>query len=155
MEPRAATPTRRLATLRALNSAGVPTTVMTAPLIPGLNDHEIDALLQAARDVGTTRAGYVLLRMPYEIKDLFRDWLAENYPDRAKKVINLVRSTRGGKDYDSNFFTRGKGQGPYADLIGQRFRAGCRRLEMNKAPHALDTSKFRPPPAPGDQFSLF
>ena len=155
MEPRAATPPRRLATLEALNSAGVPTTVMTAPLIPGLNDHEIDALLQAAHDAGTRRAGYVLLRMPHEIKDLFRDWLAENYPDRARKVINLIRSTRGGKDYDSTFFTRGKGQGPYADLIGQRFRAACRRLEMNKAPHALDVSKFRPPPAPGDQFSLF
>jgi DNA repair photolyase len=128
---------------------------MTAPLIPGLNDHEIDALLQAAHDVGTRRAGYVLLRMPFEIKDLFRDWLAENFPDRAKKVINLIRGTRGGKDYDSEFFTRGKGKGPYAELIGQRFRAACRRLDMNRAPHPADFSKFSPPPAPGDQLRLF
>ncbi|MGE0666655.1 MAG: PA0069 family radical SAM protein [Sphingomonadales bacterium] len=155
MEPRAATPPRRLATLEALNKAGVPTTVMTAPLIPGLNDHEIDALLQAARDVGTRRAGYVLLRMPFEIKDLFRDWLAENYPDRASKVINLIRGARGGKDYDSEFFTRGKGKGPYAELLGQRFRAACRRLEMNLAPHPVDYSKFAPPPARGDQLKLF
>lgn len=155
MEPRAAAPPRRLATLEALNKAGVPTTIMTAPLIPGLNDHEIDALLQAAHDVGTRRAGYVLLRMPFEIKDLFRDWLAENFPDRAKKVINLIRGTRGGKDYDSEFFTRGKGKGPYAELIGQRFRAACRRLDMNRAPHPADFSKFSPPPAPGDQLRLF
>ncbi|MEN3951157.1 PA0069 family radical SAM protein [Iodidimonas sp. SYSU 1G8] len=155
MEPRAATPSRRLATLEALNKASVPTTVMTAPLIPGLNDHEIDALLQAARDAGTGRAGYVLLRMPYEIKDLFRDWLEEHYPDRARKVINLVRSTRGGKDYDASFFTRGKGEGPYAELIAQRFQAACRRLGMDRPRHALDLSAFQPPLADGDQFSLF
>ncbi len=155
MEPRAASPPRRLAVLEALNQAGVPTTVMTAPLVPGLNDHEIDALLQAAHDAGTRRAGYVLLRMPFEIKDLFRNWLAEHYPDRAKKVVNLIRSTRGGKDYDSEFFTRGKGKGPYATLIGQRFRAACRRLDMNREPHPVDFSRFSPPPAAGDQLKLF
>jgi DNA repair photolyase len=155
MEPRAATPQRRLATLAALNAAGVPTTVMTAPLIPGLNDHEVDALLQAARDAGTRRAGYVLLRMPFEIKDLFRQWLAEHYPDRAKKVVNLIRSTRGGKDYDAEFFVRGKGRGAYAELIGQRFHAACRRLGMNREIHVLDPSRFAPPPARGDQLSLF
>ncbi|MBI1179974.1 MAG: PA0069 family radical SAM protein [Alphaproteobacteria bacterium] len=155
MEPRAATPSRRLATLEALNGAGVPTTVMTAPLIPGLNDQKLDALLQAARNAGTLRAGYVLLRMPYEIKDLFREWLAEHYPDRAKKVINLIRSTRGGKDYDSSFFTRGKGEGPYAELVAQRFAAACRRLGMNLSRHGYDTDAFAPPPAPGDQLDLF
>jgi DNA repair photolyase len=155
MEPRAATPARRLAALKALNAVGIPTTVMTAPLIPGLNDHELDALLQAAHDVGTRRAGYVLLRMPHEIKDLFREWLAENFPDRAKKVINLVRSTRGGKDYDATFFTRGKGQGPYAELVAQRFGAACRRLGMNRDDRDYDTSLFAPPAAPGDQMDLF
>jgi DNA repair photolyase len=155
MEPRAATPPRRLATLEALNKAGIPTSVMTAPMIPGLNDHEVDALLQAAHDVGTRRAGYVLLRMPFEIKDLFRDWLAENFPDRASKVINLIRGARGGKDYDSEFFTRGKGKGPYAELLGQRFRAACRRLDMNRTPHPIDLSRFAPPPAKGDQLTLF
>ena len=114
MEPRAATPMRRLETLRRLSAAGVPTTVMVAPVIPALNDSEIERILEAAHSAGVREAGYVLLRLPLEVRDLFREWLRENYPDREKHVFKLVRDMRGGKDYDSKWFERQRGRGPYA-----------------------------------------
>lgn len=155
MEPRAATPGRRLATIRELAGIGVPVGVMTAPIIPGLNDHEIEALLGAARAAGASLAGYVLLRLPLEIKDLFREWLEEAVPERAARVMALLREMRGGKDYDAAFGQRMRGSGPYATLLGQRFRLTCRRLGLDAPRTPLDTSQFRRPPAPGDQLGLF
>jgi DNA repair photolyase len=155
MEPRAATPERRLETLRALSKAGIPTTVMTAPIIPALNDDEMESILAAAADAGVLQAGYTLLRLPLEIKDLFREWLEAQVPNRAKHVMSLIRSMRGGKDYDSNWGTRMSGTGPYASLIAQRFAIATRRLGLNRTRVPLDTSKFRRPAQTGDQLALF
>src|SRR4051812_13474222 len=155
MEPRAATPERRLETLRALSAAGIPTTVMTAPIIPALNDEEMESILAAAAEAGATQAGYTLLRLPLEIKDLFREWLDAQVPDRAKHVMSLIRSMRGGKDYDSNWGTRMSGTGPYASLISQRFAIATRRLGLNQNRVPLDSSKFQRPKQTGDQLSLF
>ena len=154
MEPRAATPERRLETLRALSEAGIPTVVMTAPIIPALNDEEMESILAAAAEAGVTQAGYTLLRLPLEIKDLFREWLEAQVPDRAKHVMSLVRSMRGGKDYDSNWGTRMTGSGPYAQLIAQRFAIATRRLGLNQKRVELDASKFQRPAQTGDQLSL-
>ena len=154
MEPRAATPERRLDALRALSAAGIPTGVMTAPIIPALNDEEMEAILAAAAEAGVVQAGYTLLRLPLEIKDLFREWLEAQVPDRAKHVMSLLRSMRGGKDYDSNWGTRMSGTGPYASLIAQRFAIATRRLGLNGRRAPLDVSKFRRPPRTGDQLAL-
>ncbi|HEY4266499.1 MAG TPA: PA0069 family radical SAM protein [Micropepsaceae bacterium] len=154
MEPRAATPERRLETLRALSKAGIPTTVMTAPIIPALNDEEMESILAAAAEAGVSQAGYTLLRLPLEIKDLFREWLEAQVPDRAKHVMSLIRSMRGGKDYDSNWGTRMRGTGPYASLISQRFAIATRRRGLNQIRVPLDTAKFRRPPQTGDQLAL-
>ena len=151
MEPRAATPTRRLQTIRALSDAGIPVTVMTAPVIPGLTDHEIEHLLVAAAEHGATGAGYVLLRLPYEIKDLFHEWLVTHVPDRAAKVINTIREMRGGKDYDARWFERGRGRGPVAQIISQRFARETRRLGLDAPRPALRTDLFQPPIAPNGQ----
>jgi DNA repair photolyase len=155
MEPRAATPERRLETLRALSAAGIPTVVMTAPIIPALNDEEMESILAAAAEAGAKQAGYTLLRLPLEIKDLFREWLETQVPDRAKHVMSLVRSMRGGKDYDSNWGTRMKGTGPYAQLIAQRFAIATKRLGLNQTRVELDSSKFQRPAQTGDQLALF
>jgi DNA repair photolyase len=154
MEPRAATPARRLETVKALSQAGIPVTVMTAPVIPGLNDHEIEALLEAAAEHGAASAGYVLLRLPYEIKDLFHEWLVQHVPDRAARVINLVRETRGGRDYDAKWFERGRGSGPVADLISQRFRKASARFGLNAPRPDLRTDLFRPLVTPEGQLLL-
>lgn len=154
MEPRAATPERRFATLRALSDAGIPTTVMAAPMIPGLNDHEMEEILSRARDAGATGAGYIVLRLPLEIKDLFQDWLAVHAPDRAARVMKLVREMRGGLDYDPEWGRRMKGTGPYAQLIAKRFRVTCDRLGLNQQSRELDCSQFRIPPKKGDQLSF-
>ena len=155
MEPRAASPQARLRTLAALSAAGVPTSVMAAPMIPALNDQELEAILEAAAAAGARWAGYVLVRLPYEIKDLFREWLAEHYPDRAAHVMSLIRDMRGGRDYDPRFGTRMRGTGPYAQLLGNRFRLACRRLNLNSQPRApLDTTLFRPPGRAGAQLQL-
>jgi DNA repair photolyase len=146
MEPRAASPQARLRTLATLSAAGIPTTVMVAPVIPALTDHELEAILEAAAAAGARAAGYVLLRLPYEIKDLFREWLAEHYPDRAAHVMSLIRDMRGGRDNDPRFGTRMRGTGPYAQLLGNRFRLACRRLRLNSEPRTpLSTALFRPP----------
>ena len=155
MEPRAASPQARLRTLAALSAAGVPTSVMAAPMIPALNDHELEAILEAAAGAGARWAGYVLLRLPYEIKDLFREWLAEHYPDRAAHVMSLIRDMRGGRDYDSSFGTRMRGTGPYAQLLSNRFRLACRRLRLNSEPRKpLNSALFRAPGPAEAQLSL-
>ncbi len=155
MEPRAATPMRRLETLRRLAQVGVPTTVMVAPVIPALNDMEIERILDAAHTAGVKEAGYVLLRLPLEVRDLFREWLKENFPHREEHVFKLVRDMRGGKDYDSKWFERQKGKGPYAYLIGRRFELACEKLGLNVARTKLTTEHFRAPKANEAQLSLF
>ncbi len=155
MEPRAATPMRRLETLRRLSQAGVPTTVMVAPVIPALNDMEIERILDAAQAAGVKEAGYVLLRLPLEVRDLFNEWLKANYPDRANHVFKLIRDTRGGKDYDSEWGKRMKGTGPYAWMIGRRFEMACEKLGLNTAKRKLTTEHFRHPKPDDAQMSLF
>ncbi len=155
MEPRAATPERRLAAIRALTEAGVPTVVMFAPVIPGLNDHELESVLRSAAEAGAAGAGYVALRLPLEIKDLFREWLADKLPDRAQRVMSLVRQMRGGRDYDAKWGQRMKGEGPIAELIAQRFKIARRRFGLDTPPPPLDTSQFHVPPRVGDQLDLF
>jgi DNA repair photolyase len=154
MEPRAATPQRRLETVKALSDAGIPVSVMTAPIIPGLTDHEIEALLEASALYGATGAGYVVLRLPFEIKDLFHEWLVQHVPDRAPRVINLIREMRGGKDYDPRWFERGRGRGPMADLIAQRFQKAAARFGLSGQRPQLRTDLFRPRETPDGQFLL-
>jgi DNA repair photolyase len=155
MEPRAATPGRRLDAIDLLSRAGIPAAVMVAPVIPALNDHEIEAILGRAAEAGATSAGYIALRMPLEIKGLFREWLQEHYPDRAAHVINLMRDMRGGKDYDAEWGKRMVGAGAYAKQIGQRFRLTARKLGLEKPKQDLDTTQFKLPPRPGDQMALW
>ncbi|WP_020181268.1 PA0069 family radical SAM protein [Methylopila sp. M107] len=162
MEPRAPTPARRLETVRTLVAAGVPVTVLTAPIIPSLNDHEIDRLLEAAHASGATEAGYVLLRLPHEIKDLVREWLLERHPGKMRRILSLVQDTRGGKLYDSGWGKRQTGEGPVAWTIGRRFELAARRLKLDRRHLRLRTDLFVPPPrtarggqASDDQLSLF
>lgn len=155
MEPRAATPPRRLEAMRALSQAGVPTAVMVAPIIPAINDSEIERILDAAANAGATEAGYVMLRLPLEIKDLFREWLGEHFPDKAKHVISLVRDLNGGKDYDATFGKRQTGSGPYAWSVGRRFELASRRIGLNRRRSRLTTSLFKPPSRKGSQLDLF
>jgi DNA repair photolyase len=155
MEPRAATPMRRLETLRRLSQAGVPTTVLVAPIIPALNDSEIERILDAAQAAGVKEAGYVLLRLPLEVRDLFREWLMANYPDRFRHVSKLIRDMRGGKDYDSTWGKRMKGTGPYAWMLGRRFEIACEKLGLNVAKRKLTTEYFRHPKPDDAQMSLF
>src|SRR5690242_20272330 len=155
MEPRAGTPTRRLQAIKALSDAGIPTGVMFAPVIPALNDGEMEQVLSAAADCGARTAGYVLLRLPLEIKDLFREWLEANEPGRAKHVMSLIRQMRGGKDYDAQWSTRMKGTGPYAEMLAKRFQMAVKRTGLNKDSKPLSLTKFRKPPRTGDQLSLF
>jgi DNA repair photolyase len=154
MEPRAATPPRRLEALRQLTVAGVPTSVMVAPVIPALNDAEIERILDAAAAVGVREAGYVLLRLPLEVRDLFREWLMANFPDRYRHVFKLIRETRGGKDYDSSWNTRMTGAGPVAWMIGRRFELACEKLGFNKTRTRLTTEHFNPPRPAAEQLSL-
>ncbi len=155
MEPRAAAPHRRIEAIRMLAEAGVPVTVMVAPIVPAINDSEIEAILEEAAKAGATSAGYVVLRMPHEIKDLFREWLATHFPDRATRVISIVRQMRGGRDYDPEWSKRQKGEGPYAKLIAARFAAACRRFGLDKPRLPLDTTQFRRPLEAGGQADLF
>lgn len=154
MEPRAPTPMRRLEAIRELARAGVPVTVLAAPLIPALNDHEIEAILGAAAEAGAGAAGYVLLRLPLEIKDLFADWLAAHYPDRATRIMKLVRDTRDGGFYQSEWGLRQTGSGVYADQIARRFEMACRKYGIDHGHPPLDETRFCRPPQPGDQLSL-
>jgi DNA repair photolyase len=157
LEPRAATPERRLETIRALSAAGIPTSVMAAPIIPALTDHELERILEAARDHGATGAGYVLLRLPHEIKDLFREWLETHAPLKASHILTLVRDVRGGALNSSQWGERMQGKGTYAALLQQRFSLALRRLGLNTARSkwALDTSSFSVAARPSPQFELF
>src|ERR1044071_3614170 len=145
----------RLPALRQLASAGIPTSVMVAPVIPAINDPEIERILDAASIAGVRGAGYVLLRLPLEVRDLFVEWLNANFPDRTNHVMKLIRDMRGGKDYDSTYGTRMTGAGPYAWMIGRRFENACARLGLNKHKVPLSTSHFRPPRPNSEQLSLF
>jgi DNA repair photolyase len=155
MEPRAATPPRRLETIRALNDAGIPTGVMAAPIIPALNDRELEQILAAARDHGARGAGYVLLRLPLELKSLFREWLETHFPEKASHVLSIVAQAHGGKTYDSSWGKRMTGTGPFAELIRIRFDLACHKLGLNRrSTRPLETGLFKPPPRVGDQLSL-
>jgi DNA repair photolyase len=154
LEPRAAAPARRLEAVQRLAAAGVPVGVMVAPVIPALNDHDIENILAQARAAGADGAGYVLLRLPHEVKDLFREWLARHAPLRAEHVMSLVQGARGGRDNDPRFGARMRGTGAVADLIENRFAVACRRLGFNDEEHELDCTRFRAPVA-GPQLALF
>ena len=155
MEPRAATPTKRLSTIRLLAEAGIPVTALVAPIIPAINDHEIEGILRAVYAAGAREARYVLLRLPDELKGIVRDWLAESYPDRMKHVLSLVEGTRGGKLYDSQWGQRQSGTGPYAWMIGRRFEAACDRIGLNRVRRTLRTDLFTPPVPETAQLALF
>src|SRR5690606_26019084 len=154
MEPRASTPMKRLEAIRQLSEAGIPASVMVAPIIPGLNDHEIERILDSARAAGATEAGYVLLRLPLEVAPIFKDWLLRHYPDLYRHVMSLVRSMRQGKDYDSEWGKRMKGVGPYAWQIGRRFELAARRLGLNTVRRTLRTDLFVPAARESEQLVL-
>ncbi|MBX9452341.1 MAG: PA0069 family radical SAM protein [Mesorhizobium sp.] len=154
MEPRAATPPKRLEALRTLADAGVPVSVMIGPVIPALNDQEIERILDSAQAAGAREAGYIILRLPLEVAPIFKDWLLRHYPDRYRHVISLIRSMRGGKDYDAEWGKRMKGAGPYAWQIGRRFEIAAKRLELNVEKRRLRTDLFKPPVQAGEQLML-
>ena len=155
MEPRAATPEKRIESIRRLSDAGVATVVMFAPCIPGLNDHEMEAVLERAAEAGAVGAGYVTLRLPLEIADLFHEWLNTDHPDKATKVMSLLRQMRGGKTYDSQWGKRMKGEGPLAALNAKRFRAAKARYGLDRPVPPLDLGLFKVPPKTGSQMDLF
>ena len=155
MEPRVPAPARRLRTIEALARAGVEVRVMVSPVVPGLTDPELEAILSAAKDAGAVAAGWIMLRLPHEVSPLFRDWLAEHYPHRAARVMARVRESHGGKDYDAEWGRRMRGQGGYAELIAQRFNLAMRRLGLATELPPLRTDLFRVPPRAGDQLELF
>ncbi len=155
MEPRAATPGRRLEAIRQLAGAGVPTGVMVAPIIPALTDHEIERILDAAAEAGAREAGYVVLRLPHEVADIFKDWLVREHPDRFRHVMSLVKAMREGGENEAAFGKRMTGSGPYAWTIGRRFELATRRLGLNKRRARLRTDLFSPPSGAGVQLSLF
>ncbi|TXH04007.1 MAG: PA0069 family radical SAM protein [Nevskiaceae bacterium] len=155
LEPRAPAPAARLRAVRHLREAGVPVFVLAAPIIPCVNDDEIERILEAAAEAGATGAGYVFLRLPHELKDIFRAWLDVHLPQRAEHVMSLIQQSRGGKAYDAAWGQRMRGQGVFADLIAQRFALACRRLALNRVRDwRLDTAQFRVPPQAGDQMTL-
>lgn len=155
MEPRAAAPQRRIETLRRLAAAGIPTGVMFAPVIPALNDHELERVLETAAQAGCHHAGYVMLRLPREVNPLFKAWLEAHYPLKAAHVMSRVRDVRNGAESDARFGHRMKGEGVFAALLAQRFKRACGALGLNRARHALNTALFRPPRAGGAQLELF
>ena len=156
LEPRTASPRARLRVIKQLTQAGIPVGVLVAPVIPAVTDHELEDILAAAHDAGATSAGYVLLRLPHEVKILFREWLAEHFPDRAKHVMSLMNQASGGKDYDSRFGVRMRGTGPYAELLRMRFELATRKLDLtgSRDRHQLNTKLFRPPTQPTPQMTL-
>ncbi|MBL8582300.1 MAG: PA0069 family radical SAM protein [Rhizobiaceae bacterium] len=154
MEPRAATPTRRLEALKTLSEAGIPVSVMVAPIVPGLTDSEMERILDSARAAGALEAGYVILRLPLEVSPIFKDWLLRHFPDRYRHVMSLIRSMRDGKDYDAEWGKRMKGTGPYAWQIGRRFEITARRLGLNIEKRPLRTDLFVPPAGAGRQLQL-
>jgi len=160
LEPRAASPQRRVDALRALAAAGVPCGVMIGPVIPALTDKSMEHILEAAAAAGATMAGWIMLRLPNEVRPLFKEWLAHHYPQRADHVISIVRQVRGGRENDPRFGSRMSGSGNFAELIEKRFAIACRRLGLNSDDNhmnprdGLDCSRFRPP-SPASQMKLF
>lgn len=154
MEPRASTPTKRLEAIRQLSDAGIPASVMVAPIVPGLNDPELERILDSARAAGAREAGYVVLRLPLEVAPIFKDWLLRHYPDRYRHVMSLIRSMRDGKDYDSEWGKRMKGAGPYAWQIGRRFEIAAKRLGLNAERRQLRTDQFVAGTGAGEQLML-
>lgn len=152
MEPRAASPARRLRTLRALSGAGVPVGVLVSPIVPGLTDHEMESILEAAREAGATSANFIVLRLPWELRELFEAWLRRAAPTKADRVLARVRDLRGGDLYAAEFGTRMTGTGPWAELLARRFRAACDRFGLARRSVAMDASRFR---RPGGQRTLF
>ena len=155
MEPRAATPARRLAAIRALAEAGVPVGVMVAPVVPAVTDHKLEAILEAARDAGASSAGFIMLRLPYEIKDLWMEWLDVHAPMKKKRVLELIRGMRNGKLNDGEFGSRFRPTGGYAGMIRQRFMIAARRLGLEREGRPLDCTQFKKPVLPGQQLALF
>lgn len=155
MEPRAASPAKRLETIRKLSEAGIPVTVLVAPIIPAINEHEIERILDAAKAAGAEAAGYVLLRLPLEVRDIVQEWLLTHHPDKLRHVMSLIRSTRGGKDYDSQWGQRMVGSGPYAWMIGRRFEMAAERIGFNATRRRLRTDLFVKPEKEKAQLSLF
>ncbi len=155
LEPRAAAPERRLMTIEALAAAGVPVGALVAPVIPAVNDFELERILKAVADAGAGSAGYALIRLPLEVAPLFRDWLARHLPDRADHVMSLIRQMHGGRDYDSRFGTRMRGSGEFADLLARRFRLAARRLGLDGFEEPLDCGRFVAPRRPSPQMDLF
>jgi DNA repair photolyase len=154
LEPRAAGPRRRVQMIRTLASAGIPVTALVAPVIPQLNDRDLEAVLEAAADAGAVSAGYVVLRLPHELKDLFRDWLTQHYPMRAAHVMSIVQQMRGGRDNDPRWGVRMTGEGIFAKLIRERFDKACNRLGLNLRDYDLRTDLFTPPSRQPDSASL-
>ncbi|MFK7940324.1 MAG: PA0069 family radical SAM protein [Roseovarius sp.] len=155
MEPRVPTPQRRLATIRALSDAGIAVRIMASPMIPGLSDHELEAIVSAGAEAGAVAATYIMLRLPLEVSELFQEWLSQHYPDRAARVMGHLRDMHGGKAYSSDWGKRMKGAGQYADIIGKRYRLITRRLGLNTDLPALRCDLFQPPQRTGDQLTLF
>lgn len=155
MEPRTSPPLKKLAAMKSLSEAGVPVGVMVAPVVPGLTDHEMPTILEAARESGARSAGYVLLRLPLTVVPVFRSWLAENYPDKLQRVESLIRSTRSGGLYQSQFGLRQRGAGEYAEQIGQNFKVFARKFGLDGRLPELDSSQFRPPRSASGQMTLF
>ncbi len=155
MEPRAATPSRRLDAIRALAEAGVPVGVNVAPIVPGLTDHELPAILEAASEAGASFASYIILRLPHGVKEIFSTWLEQHVPDRKTRVLNRVRDLRGGSLYDGRFEVRGRGQGPWAEHIRALFRVSCERFGLHRPPQLSASAFRRPPTAPAAQTELF
>ena len=154
MEPRAATPVKRLEAMKQLSKAGIPVSVMAAPIVPGLNDSELERILDSAKAAGAQEAGYILLRLPLEVSPVFKEWMLRHYPDRYRHVLSLIRSMRGGKDYDPEWGRRMRGSGPYAWQIGRRFEIAAKRLELNARKLDLRTDLFVPPSRQSSQLQL-
>ena len=158
MEPRAATPARRLDAIRKLTDAGVPCGVMVGPVVPGLTDHEMPAILEAAAEAGAIRAGYIMLRLPHAVKELFDDWLQRHFPDRRRKVLSRLKDLHGGPLYDARYGIRMRGEGPFAEQVERMFEIGCRKAGLNEVPLRLSTAAFRRPEDSvpvGPQLGLF
>lgn len=155
MEPRASTPQRRLDAIRQLSQAGIPVIVNVSPIIPGLSDHEIESIVEASAEAGARHAHYSILRLSHELKDIFKEWLGVARPERAERIMSLIRQTRRGKENDARFGLRMVGEGPFADMLIDRFRAAKRRFGLDAKVAPLRTDLFRVPPRPGDQLSMF
>jgi DNA repair photolyase len=155
LDPRANAPHRRLKAMKELAAAGVPVAVFASPMIPAINDRDLESILEAAAEAGATYASMIVLRLPREVRDLFVEWLNQHFPLRAEHVMSLIRQMRGGADYDASFGARMRGDGHYAELLRQRFMLACRRFGLQRLGREVDTSQFRVPQRPSAQGLLF